>query len=493
MKLDIWTCRPYAEAETAIDEKIQDLRDELVDLNQRAQTIQASADAEKRTLSEDEEKEVNSIFDQFGDIEAEIERREMIAAQSKKLSQSAGRRAAAQEPQASADDDDDIDEQAARQMAPRRRAQSARARESRIEVISPPRGRWGFRTFGDFAQVVRASSHKGAQVDQRLIMNAPTSVSTEGVGADGGFLVPPDYRAEIWQKVAGEESLISRTDQWATSKNSIVVPADETTPWDSSGGIQAYFESEAGQITQSKVALKDKTLRLNKLTALIPVSEELFEDAAGLDAYLRKKVGEKFDFKLTLKLIQGTGAGEPLGILNANSLVSVAKESGQAADTVVTENINKMYARMYAPLIPYSIWLINQDVQPQLDSMTLRVLNAAGTDYVGGGPVYMPPGGLADAPYGRLKGRPVIPTQGCETLGDKGDIIFVALKEYWTGVKSGGIRSDVSIHLWFDYDVMAYRFILRIGGMPWWKDYITPRDGTNYLSWAVTLDERASG
>jgi hypothetical protein len=47
------------------------------------------------------------------------------------------------------------------------------------------------------------------------------------------------------------------------------------------------------------------------------------------------------------------------------------------------------------------------------------------------------------------------------------------------------------MHLWFDYAVLAYRFIIRIAGQPWWGTYITPRDGANYLSWAVTLDERA--
>jgi hypothetical protein len=46
------------------------------------------------------------------------------------------------------------------------------------------------------------------------------------------------------------------------------------------------------------------------------------------------------------------------------------------------------------------------------------------------------------------------------------------------------------MHLWFDYAVLAYRFIIRIAGQPWWASYITPRDGSNYLSWAVTLAER---
>ena len=454
------------------DEKIRELQDKLLELNERAQILQATADAENRALKEDEEKELSGIFSQFENIEEEIERRKLIAAQTQKLVQSQGRKADPQDPDPQNRVNDPPNE-----PPPRRR-------QGGIVQVVQDRGRWGWRNMGEFAIAVRHGSRPGASIDPRLVMNVPTTYSTEGVGEDGGYAVPPDFRTEIWQKVAGEDSLFARTDQYQTSKNTMVFPADETTPWQTSGGVQAYFESEAGNLNQSKVALKEKTIRLNKLTALVPVSEELLEDAPGLDSYLRKKVAEKMDFKITLKLVQGVGAGEPLGILYAPSLVTVDKETGQDADTIVAENISKLWSRLYAPVRRNSIWLINQDIEPQLDSLSIAV----GT---GGIPVYMPAGGLADAPYGRLKGRPVIPTQACETLGDKGDIILVALDQYMTAARIGGVRTDVSMHLWFDYAVLAYRFIIRIAGQPWWASYITPRDGSNYLSWAVTLAERA--
>ncbi len=466
-----------------MDEKIKELKDELLNLNERAQVIQATADAEHRPLTEDEQKELDGIFAKFDSIEDEIARREVIASQTAKLAQTQGRKAEPQapEPQASAQDPAAVQPR----TSPRRPV---------IQIVDDKRGKWGFPNLGEFALSVRAASRQGGTIDPRLVMNAPTTYSSEGQGADGGYAVPPDFRTDIWSKVTGEDSLFSRTDQNPTSKNSIVLPADETTPWDASGGIQAYFEQEAGQLTQSKVALKEKQIRLNKLTALIPVTEELFEDAPGLDAYLRKKVAEKFDFKLNLKIVQGTGAGEPLGILNAASLVSVAKETSpaQGADTLIAENIIKMWSRLYAPCRRNAVWLVNQDIEPQLHQMVIRITNAAGNEYVGGVPVYIPANGLSDSPYSTLMGRPVIPTQACETLGDKGDIILVDLKQYLTAYKTGGLRSDVSMHLWFDYDVLAYRFILRIAGQPWWAAYITPRDSSNYLSWAVTLDERGS-
>jgi HK97 family phage major capsid protein len=206
--------------------------------------------------------------------------------------------------------------------------------------------------------------------------------------------------------------------------------------------------------------------------------------------YLRRKAPEKMNFEINLAIVQGTGVGQPLGILNAASLVSVAKETSQPGDTILAMNIFKMYSRMYGPLRSEAVWLINQDIEPQLFSMTIPIKNVAGTENVGGSVVYLPANGLSSSPYGSLMGRPVIPTQACETVGDKGDILFVHLPSYMTAMKAGGIKADTSVHLFFDANATAFRFIFRMAGKPWWSAAISPRDGSNTLSWAVSLDDR---
>jgi HK97 family phage major capsid protein len=148
------------------------------------------------------------------------------------------------------------------------------------------------------------------------------------------------------------------------------------------------------------------------------------------------------------------------------------------------ENIVNMWARMYGPCRPRAVWLVNQDIEPQLFTMSFEGTSSSV-------PAYLPAGGLSASPYGLLMGRPVIPTQACETLGDKGDIFLADFSQYLSAIKTGGVRAEVSIHLWFDYDVTAYRFIMRVAGQPWWAAAIDPRDGSNTLSPFVTLDERA--
>lgn len=110
-----------------MDEKLKELNDQLLDLNERAQSIQAAADADKRPFTEEEQTEVDGIFAKFEQIEAEIERRKAISAQTEKLMQSQGRKS---EPQA-------VD-QAPRASDPAPRS----TRRPQITVIED-RGKWG--------------------------------------------------------------------------------------------------------------------------------------------------------------------------------------------------------------------------------------------------------------------------------------------------------------------------------------------------------------
>ena len=444
---------------------IEELRERLVALNTQAQTVQATADDEKRGLSEQEEKQISDLFLQFEETEKEIERREKIQAQSAKLSTPQPRKTTP-EPTNGTD------------------GEPVRGRITGGDYSGAVKGLGGFRSAGEFAQAVVGGSAKGATPDKRLqILNA-TTFGSESSGADGGFAVPPDLRADIVKLINGEESLLGRTDQQNTSSNQLTVPTDETTAWQTSGGILATWEGEGSQLTQSKPALKSVTVRATKLTVLTPVTDELLEDAAALGSYLRSKAPEKINYKVNDALINGTGAGMPLGILNSPALVTVSESAGHGAGTVILSDLTSMWARMYAPYRNDAVWLINQDVEPYLQTLTIQGSNS------GVFPVYLPPGGFSGSPYATLYGRPIIVTEACATAGTVGDIILWSPKQYLSVVKGGGIRQDVSIHLWFDYDQVAFRWVLRCGGMPWLSTPITRAHGSNTLSSIVCVATR---
>lgn len=448
-----------------------------VEITEASTSILNRAEAEKRDLTEAEQKEVDGLTDEFDGLERQINIRVRVAAMSSRLSAPRGRLT---EPDPAEDDPQNPNNPGLRNSGPQRPAPRVPA------TVITARGTGGFHNFGDFALAVRRASFKeNPQVDARLQNAALSTYGNEGTGADGGFTVPPDYRSEILTKAFGEDSLIARTDQLRTAGNSITLPTDETTPWDSSGGIQAYWVGEAGTKTQSKPIFGETSIKLHTLAVLVPVTEELLEDSPAMGSYLGRKAPEKIDFKVSNAIVRGTGAGMPLGFLNSPSLVTVSKESGQAADTINATNAVKMLGRLPTASRATAAWLIHPDAEVQLPLMT-----------IGQQPVYLPPGGLRDAPFGSLLGRPVIPHQVAETVGDLGDIMLVDLQQYLTAVKTGngrdanGIKQDVSIHLWFDQDAVAFRFTLRVAGAPWWAAPITQRDGSNTQSPFVVLEAR---
>lgn len=457
---------------------IEDLQMNLLDIQEQIETIQARADVEKRDFTDDEQTEVNRLFSQFEKTEGEVDRRRRIEAQKAKLSVGAGRRT---EPSPAASGD----------MQDSNRGQGAGRRAAATYNDNPAeRGKWGFKSFGEFSMAVKMAA-RGGSPDPRLIVNAPSTYGSEGIGTDGGFAVPPDFRKDIMTKVAADDSLLGMTDKMTSDSNTLVIPVDETTPWQTSGGVQAYWEGEGGQFTQSKPSLQNLSIRLNKLTALVPVTEELLDDASAMDTYLKRKAPEKIDFKVTDAILNGNGVGMPLGILNSPCLVSIAKETSQVADTIVAENLIKMWARCYGKSRGKAVWLYNQDIETQIMQAAIKIKNVAGTENVGGFPVFIPAGGLSSTPYATLFGRPMIPSEACQTLGDKGDLILADMSQYLTAVKTQGLRQEVSIHLWFDYDVVAYKFVLRVAGQPWFSAPITPKNSSNTLSPFVSLDARA--
>lgn len=449
-----------------------------------SQAIIAKADAEKRELLTEERKAVQANTAEVERLQNEIELRTQVLAQQQRLSAPQPRQtpANASEPLVPADDD----------PAAAQRPQ-ARGTPVQTQHLSQPRGSFtrdnaGFRNMSEFAHSVRRAV-SGQGVDQRLSNAALTTYGNENTGADGGFAVPPEFRRDVEVMVMGEESLLSRCDAYPTTSNSISLSTDETTPW-GTAGVRAYWGAEAAAMTQSKPKLTEHNTRLHKLHALVPLSEELQEDAPFSAALITRKAGEALQFKVNDSIINGSGVGQMLGILPSPALVTVAAEASQAADTVHAKNVAKMWARMPAWARSRAVWLANQDVEPWLMELGFQVGNPAQNSFTGGVPLYMPPGGLSAAPYATLLGKPVIVTEACPTIGDVGDLILAALPGYFAPFRSGGVKNSVSMHLWFDQDVVAFKWTLRIGGQPWLQAPIQRKSGSNTLSHFIALAAR---
>jgi HK97 family phage major capsid protein len=242
----------------------------------------------------------------------------------------------------------------------------------------------------------------------------------------------------------------------------------------------AYWLAEGGDKTPSKPKFKQLTLELQKLAALYYATDELLEDATALTQEVTEAFMDEMNFKIQDAIFRGDGAGKPQGILSSPSLVTVAKETGQLASTILYQNIVKMYSRFMGN---NGIWIANRDIFPQLSQMSLAV----GT---GGAPAYMPANGLAGVPYNTLVGLPIIFIEQASTVGTEGDIVLADMGQYLVAEK-GGIVGASSIHVEFTTGQTVFRWLYRIDGQTKTSSPITPANGTATVSPFISLATRA--
>lgn len=343
-------------------------------------------------------------------------------------------------------------------------------------------------SFGEQLQAIMAAYSPSMVVDPRLF--AAASGMSQGIPSEGGFAIAPQFVADIWDRLnEGTANLLGLTDQYTVTGESLSFPANaETSRATGSryGGVQGYWINEADQITKSKPKLRKLTLEPKELAVLIYCTAKALENAAGLQQYLSRAATDEIGFLVGDAIVNGDGVGKPKGITVSGAKITVAKETNQAANTVVQENISKMWARLHPRSRPTAVWLHNVDVEPQLDALSTTVKNVAGTENVGG---YA--NKVFDAERRTLKGRPLIAVEYCQTLGTEGDLILVDLGAYASGVRAAGLKYETSIHVRFEFAETAFRFMFAADGQTWLAAPLTPFKGSNTLSTVVTLATRA--
>lgn len=342
-------------------------------------------------------------------------------------------------------------------------------------------GEQRFATFGEQMLAVYRAAAPDGRVDPRLTTRAASGLS-ESVPSDGGFLVQQDFVTELLKRTYETGILASRVSKipLSTNANGLKINGvDESSRANGArwGGIQTYWENEADQLIASKPKFRVMDLSLKKLTGLCYATDELLQDAAALESVLRQGFAEEFGFKIDDAILAGTGTGQPLGILNSDALVKVPKESGQT-ELIKVENLFNMWSRLWGRSRTNAVWYINQELEPLLFTMK-----------IGDVPVYIPAGGLSEAPYATLFGRPVMPLEQCSAAGEVGDILLADMSQYLL-IDKGGINAASSIHVRFLYDENVYRFIYRVDGQPIWNKPLQPYKGSASVSPFVALASR---
>jgi HK97 family phage major capsid protein len=312
---------------------------------------------------------------------------------------------------------------------------------------------------------------------------------TEGEGAGGGLLVPVQYLGPILDAALAVE----KVRPYATvipmeSKNAVAGVFDtQDGTSNARGGLRLLWGKEATALSEQKGKTRDVTLKAEKGHIFVRVSAELAEDVRTFDRQLTAAMIAAVAAGLDDACIAGSGVAQPLGILNGGSTITVTKESGQSASTLLLQNLAKMVGRLHPSSFARSRWLIHPTVVPTLYLMSYTIKNVAGTENVGGSHVQA----ITQDASGNLLifGRPCDVSDSCSVLGTAGDVILADWSRYVIGLRrDASIAKDES--RFFDSDEIAFKLTLRMDGKPFDESATKLKDGTNTTAAFVVCETR---
>ena len=298
---------------------IKEMKARKNDCRLKAINIIEKAEKEDRFLTEDENKELNKLEEEMRNWEKQIVRLEVFKG-----------------------DFEENEEKKPEEKEDANTKNDSAGEPDENEVIKddPKKDEERkFRTLGEQMMAVYRASTPAGRIDRRLTTRSASGLN-ETNPSDGGFLVQKDFVADLLKRTYETGILASKIKKipLSTNANGIKINAiDEDSRANGSrwGGIQTYWENEADKITGSKPKFRTMELSLKKLTGLCYVTDELLQDAAALENVIREGFAEEFGFKIDDAILAGSGAGQPLGILNSGSLVKVDKEAGQTEKITV--------------------------------------------------------------------------------------------------------------------------------------------------------------
>lgn len=357
----------------------------------------------------------------------------------------------------------------------------------------------GFKSLGTFLQGVYMAGVRGTHDPRLLAWNDPNEPNTtmkagvdnvkgwsdspqvkdlvENIGVSGGFLVPVEHMAQFLQ-VPGPESIVRpRATVVPMRRRQIQWPVLDQTNTTSGrpawyGGVLARWTEEAAQKDETQPYFKQINLVAHKLVCYTEASDELLDDSAvSLEALLMSLYRGTIAWYEEDAFVNGTGAGQPRGVIWAPATFAQARAAAGAIGIVDIINMLEHFQGSNP------CWLISRSALPSI----MQLNGPAGNPSY----VFMP--SARDGMPGTLFGYPIFWNEHCPLLGSRGDIGLYDFKMYLVGDRQG-TTIDASKHFRFQYDLTAWRAVHRVDGQPWLSQPIRLSDGTTQVSPFVVLD-----
>jgi HK97 family phage major capsid protein len=316
--------------------------------------------------------------------------------------------------------------------------------------------------------------------DTQLVATAGSDEQSTFNTTMGGFLVPAGMLPDSLLAVKNSDPFAGRTTNVSMEYPRVYMPfrVDKDHSDSVSSGLKWHRREEAAAALASRAKIGLFEFLVNKLVGLSFVTQELMNDSRRtVAALLQTGFQTELSSTLVAERLHGTGVGEYKGIMSSGALITIDKESGQAAKTILFENLLKMAARCWG-YDDDAVWIANPDCRAAIMLINKTV----------GVPVWVPR--ATEDGTDMLLGRPLFFTEHAETLGTQGDLVLCNPAEYIEGVYEP-LQTVESVFVRFEEHENALKFWIRNCGAPWWDSVLTPTNGTDTLSPFICLAERS--
>ncbi len=344
-------------------------------------------------------------------------------------------------------------------------------------------------TFGRFLLAGRTGDQKAIEEMggrwndwEGIGQKANTAALSTNVGVSGGYLVPEAFVAQLLSLTAERSIVESRATRIPMATRVVNIPALDVVTAPAAGdtaffgGLTASWTEEAAAMTEREPLFKQIELKAHELSGYTLASNALLaDDAIGLEALLQRLFSDAIAWYKDYAFLRGSGAGKPLGVLNAGALISVTRSG---ANLFALADATGMLGRLLPGGTDRTIcWAMHPTVYTKLLQMT----GGVSASFL----VFMP-NDVTGVPRATLFGYPIERTEKLPPLGTPGDILLLDLRHYLVGDRQQ-IEIAFSEHYKFTNNQGAWRFITRCDGQPWLRGPVTLADGSNTLSPFVGL------
>jgi len=252
------------------------------------------------------------------------------------------------------------------------------------------------KAYKEFSKAYRFAEFAKALVNKD---EARVKALSEGTPADGGYLVPDEFRADLIQHILQTDSI---------RKYATVIPMEGkllNIP-KLSADVKVYWGTENTSISTTSADFGEVQLTPFRLNAIIYTSRELFDDSAiSIMEVLRQRFVDRVTDEENKVFINGNGTTQPKGI-DQETFRQVS-----AGNALTPDHITKMYWKLPKAYRSTSRWLMNSRVMEFLENK--KDLNGA----------YLYPSLQAEIPT--LKGRPIlVDDYVASSKGFLGDLSF---------------------------------------------------------------------